>query len=140
MDGGAGVKRTSLKRRTPLKQQRQARARIDRQAAEAWAKGARSKPCVICGSRQVQGHHIITQQKLREVAIATGRDFERLRWDARNRLSLCSRHHAAHHNRSHPIPWQVMHAHAPKAVQFARELGLVWWLERTYPDPLEMAA
>lgn len=115
---------------------------IDRQASEAWAWGARSKPCAVCGCGGViEGHHLVTQQTLRKVAEATGLEFERLRWDTRNRLSLCPRHHQAHHAGSHRVPLSVVLEHAPKLMQFVRELDrahdgcepVLCFVERTYP-------
>lgn len=132
------MRRSPLARRTPLKARR--RHIIERQASAAWARGVRTKPCAVCGALGSQGHHIITQQQLRQVAKTLQVDFERLRWDTRNRLPLCPRHHAAHHARTHPVPWSVLEDAAPKVVQFARELGLVYWLERTYPGRVEDAA
>lgn len=142
----AAVKRSAIKPgREPLRRQgkslaRKARKQIDRQASEAWARGAKSKPCAVCGAAGVHAHHVITQQKLRQVAAQNGLDFERLRWDKRNRLPLCPRHHAAHHARTHPIPWVVLEQHCPKVFQLARELGLLWWLEQTYPQARSEAA
>ncbi len=133
-------KRAARKRRKPL------RGPTDRERSEAWAKGKR--PCAVCGAaaHRSHGHHIVTQQKLRQVAAARSVaseldgwasapviDFERIRWDRRNRLWLCERHHAAHHSRAKPITWGVLQEHAPKVFQFAAELGLTPWLERTYP-------
>jgi hypothetical protein len=89
----------------------------------------------MCGAKAgVQGHHVITQQQLRIAASELNKDFERLRWDTRNRLPLCARHHAAHHSAFHRIPRDVLEKACPKVFQFARELGLEWWLERTYGD------
>jgi hypothetical protein len=107
---------------------------IERLAREAWARRARSKTCAVCGAASPRGHHIITQQQLRLTATEHGLDFARLRWDTRNLLPLCDRHHAAHHNRTHPVPRSLLVSGCPKVFQFARELGLVWWVERVYPD------
>lgn len=126
-------------KRSPLKRKRHART-IDRLAGEAWAHRARSKVCALCGARNPQGHHVITQQQLRKTAAELGLEFERLRWDTRNFLALCNRHHDAHHSRRHPVSWSVLVTECPKVVQFARELDLVWWLERTYPGAESEAA
>ncbi len=134
------MKRSQLKRTTPLKRgpgpkprRKPLRGPTDRERSEAFATG--KKPCVICNAAAIhsKAHHIITQQELRKVALRLGRDLESIRWDRRNRLWLCERHHTAHHSRMKPITWAVLEQHAPKVFQFARELGLTPWLERTYP-------
>jgi hypothetical protein len=119
---------TSLKRA-----RRPPRSPSEIEAAAAWAKGVKAKPCALCGAKGVDAHHIITKQKLREVAAADGLDVQSLLWDHRNRLALCRRHHEAHHSRMHPVPWTVLEQHAPKVFQFAREIGVLPWLERNYP-------
>jgi hypothetical protein len=138
------VKRAELKRRKPLergpgpKRSRKPlkvrhRRVIDRQASEAWARSVQAKRCAVCGAAGVQGHHIVYQQHLRRVARKLGVDVDRLLWDKRNALPLCERHHTAHHNASYRITADVLRRHAPKVFQFAREVGLLPWLERTYP-------
>jgi 5-methylcytosine-specific restriction endonuclease McrA len=106
---------------------------IDRQAAEAWARRARSKHCVVCGKPHAKGHHIITQQQLRKTAESEGLDYRRLRWDQRNLLPLCERCHVRHHSRIAPVPLAVILTEAPKVLQLARELGIEWYLSREYP-------
>lgn len=101
--------------------------------AKAWATHARGKRCVVCGAARPRGHHIVTQQKIRELAKGDEELWQRWRWDTRNQLALCDRHHMAHHNRHRPVTWQEMLAYQPKALQFARELKVEWWLEATYP-------
>lgn len=139
--GRGKLARKPLKARAPVKRS------IDRMASEAWAKGVRGKPCAVCGAKQrVSGHHIVTQQLLRRIAQQTDLDFERVRWDARNRLPLCERHHEAHHSRARPVAlWRVLLA-APKLMQFVRELDraldgepVAAFIDRTYrnePGPL----
>lgn len=97
-------------------------------------RGVRSKRCAICGARQVQGHHILRQQDLRRAAQALDLEFERLRWDDRNRLPLCEKCHGLHHARQRPVPLQVLIKHAPKVFQMARELELEESLRRQYAD------
>lgn len=119
--------------RKPLRQVHRVKVAIDRQAAAAWAAAARRKRCVVCGAKEPQGHHIVWQQQLRRQATWLGVEFERLRWDRRNLLPLCEGCHGANHARSRPVTLEELRAHAPKVFQFARELGLLPWLERTYP-------
>lgn len=129
------MRRSALNKRPAVKQA------IDRQASEAWAWGARSKPCAVCGAvGGVEGHHVVYQQTLRKAALATGLEFERLRWDTRNRLPLCARHHQAHHSGRYRVPLEVVLEHAPKLMQFVRELDrahdgcepVACFVERTY--------
>jgi hypothetical protein len=139
--GTKGLKRAPLKRQSkPL---RQAKAKvIDRIASEAWAKGARAKACAVCRARKgaiIRGHHIVYQQELRRIAVDLEIDLERLRWDDRNRLSLCDRCHERHHNGSRPVSGAVLHKHAPKVFQFAAEIDRQYghakvasFLERKY--------
>lgn len=103
---------------------------MNRQAASAWAHRARGKRCVICGAARPRGHHIVYQQILRREHPDR---YEDIRWDYRNLLPLCDRHHAMHHSRAKAIPLSIVLVAQPKVVQFARELDLVWWLSRTYP-------
>lgn len=128
-------------RRTPMKKRPSVNRVIDRQASEAWAWGARSKPCAVCGvTAGVEGHHVVYQQTLRKVAQMTGLEFDRLRWDTRNRLPLCARHHQAHHVGRLRVPLEVVLEHAPKLMQFVRELDrahdgcepVSCFIERTY--------
>lgn len=103
-------------------------------AASSWKAGVATAACVMCAARPVHGHHIVTQQEIRKAAARTGGDVDELLWDQRNRLALCADCHASHHARSHPIPFNVLLTHAPASLEFASELGLDWWIERTYPD------
>jgi heterodisulfide reductase subunit C len=107
--------------------------RTDSEAARAWVRRARCMRCVICGERGPRGHHIITQQLLRRTALSKGLDLEAIRWDQRNLLALCDRHHAAHHAKMPAIALSIVLMHQPKVLAFASELGLVWWLSREYP-------
>jgi len=137
---GAPLKRTPLERRTELvrsssrKLRRRARRVTNRDAAEAWGKGIRGKPCAVCGRGPCQGHHVITQQQLRRIARTNALDLQSLLWDSRNRLPLCEACHYAHHQRRRTVPRAVLRRHCPKVFQFARELDLEWWLEREYPS------
>lgn len=120
-------------RRTPLKR-RQAARRTDPAAAEAWHERAAREPCAVCGqiSPANHGHHALTQQALRNRASELGLDIEQIRWDQRNHITLCPRHHAAHHNASGRVTLATILAAAPKLQQFARELDLEWRLQTDY--------
>lgn len=143
------MKRSQIKRKRPMKARPGVRRALDRQASEAWAKSARTKPCAVCGATRAQGHHLIPQQRLRRVAEDTGLDFERIRWDARNRLPLCERHHAAMHSRAHPLSLELVLREVPKFLQFVRELDRAYgdgrdpvmaFVERTYGSSDERRA
>ena len=128
---GAGLARTERK---PVKhRKRPLRTASTRERSEAWARGGRAKCCAICGSANVQGHHIVYQQRIRRAAQKLGLDVDRLLWDDRNRLWLCPRHHDAAHSRARPVSRSVLERHAPKVFQFTREIGELPWLERMYP-------
>lgn len=127
------LKRTGgLRQRTPLRAKRR-RPVTDRAMAEAWAAGAR-RPCVVCGDPDVEIHHVITQEQLRVVARSRGLDLEPLRWDHRNALAVCEKHHAAHHARRERLPRLLLERWCPGVFAMADELGLTPWLERTYPQ------
>jgi hypothetical protein len=99
-------------------------------AAVLWRQKALASRCVICGSRRTRGHHIITQQQLRHSHPAV---YDDVRWDLRNQLALCDAHHVDHHSRRHAIPLHTVLAYQPRVLPFARQLDLLWYLERRYP-------
>lgn len=72
----------------------------------------------------LEAHHVVTQQQLRKI----GRDD--LRWDVRNGLTLCERHHRRHTRALTRVPFELLR---PENVAFAEELGVVWILGRYYP-------
>jgi hypothetical protein len=141
------VKRTELQRgdyqlkRSPMRKRRPKPLTVSqREKQVAWHRGAAAKHCASCGSRHgIEGHHVIRVQVLRREALARGFDFERARWDPRNRLPLCSHCHAAHHGASRRLSLSLLWKHAPKVFQFARELGLSHVLTRDYA-PVERSA
>jgi hypothetical protein len=91
--------------------------------ADVWRAGL--GPCIRgCESLYVDAHHVITAQKLRHFNL-----HDHL-MDHRNRLALCRPCHDAHHNRKHPVMWEEL---PPAAIEFAQEVGLLWWLEKHYP-------
>jgi hypothetical protein len=126
---GDATRPPRLKRRRSVVNDRQ------RQRAEAWAHHARSRSCAVCGSLFVVGHHVITKQQLRHWARTKRLDSDQILYDVRNCLSLCDGCHADHHSWARRLTLPFVLKHCPKLHQFASELGLVWWLERNYPDP-----
>lgn len=113
------MKRTPLRRGRPRR-----RTAGERAASAAW--GTRGR-CEIpydheCDGR-VENHHVIDQEKLRDV----GR--EDLLWDPRNRLRVDNRTHRRHTNAVERIRRDALR---PEHLEFAAELGLEWWIERFY--------
>jgi hypothetical protein len=101
--------------------------------AEALAAGATcscasepSSSCMVHGIcvGPVQGHHAIEKQALKR------RGLHRFLDDLRNRVPVCEHRHEQHTSRVKPIPRELL----PSSVfEFARELGLTWWLDKHYP-------
>jgi 5-methylcytosine-specific restriction endonuclease McrA len=105
------MKRSGLKRRSkPPKQPDELERMADFKAA-ADAQGC----CQVCGSRTaLVAHHVVTRNHVER----EGGDA----WDTRNAIPLCSGPsgcHAAHHNRTRPIPLSVVPA---ETLEFANEL------------------
>jgi hypothetical protein len=88
-------------------------------------------PCAVCPVEgvechgQVTGHHIITQQQLRQHGL------ELELWNLRNRLPVCDGRHGQHHRASRRIPRSVLPV---EALEFAEEHGLTRLIERYYPE------
>jgi hypothetical protein len=133
---GEPLKRSgALERRALPKRRSQKRplAVSDRIKSEGWHAGVEGHLCAVCGRRRAEaGHHIIRVQTLRKEALSRGFDFERVRWDVRNRLAVCGECHERHHKASRRIPLALLRRKAPKVFQFARELGLAHVLQRDY--------
>lgn len=126
--GDRGVRQ----RRPLLKHRRHRRSVVARERAEVWAATARGLPCAVCGrTGGSRGHHTLYQGWLRAVAAEHQLDFELLRWDPRNLLALCEGCHVAHHSAARRVPRRVLPA---GVFQMAQELGLVWRIDRTYPE------
>lgn len=69
-------------------------------------------------------HHILYAQTLRHHGHS-----DKL-WDLRNRMILPRSTHARHHAGFAPILFEQLPV---DAIQFAKEVGLYWWLEQHYP-------
>ena len=103
-----------------------------------WLVLQRDGGCVMAGDggcgtgidSELQAHHVITQQKLRKLKR------EDLRWDVRNGLTLCERHHRRHTRALKRVPFELLR---PENVEFAEELQLGWLLEKQYPKTREAA-
>jgi hypothetical protein len=79
----------------------------------------------------LEGHHIITQQQLRKVDAT-----EEQRWDVRNGMALCERHHRRHTRALERVPFHLLRL---EAFEFAEELKVGWLLAKYYPQVKEAA-
>lgn len=75
-------------------------------------------------SGPIEGHHLITQQSLRK------RGHSHDVWDIRNGLGVCQRAHRRHTSAKERIPYEKI---PQEAIEFAREIGVEWHLDRYYP-------
>lgn len=136
------MKQSELQRKTALRRGRPKPLSVSaREKSEAWHRGI-GCTCMVCGNTyrvECDAHHIVPLQTLRREAKRLGFDFERVRWDRRNRLACCRICHERHTSRHRPISRSVLVRHASKVFQFARELNLTWALDREYPEPVREA-
>lgn len=140
-----------LARRTPLKRTGTWRAskatweRLDAQAHAAWKQKVTHGRCVVCvadgrerdAHPEHDPHHVLPQRVIRRYVRSlrlpvedAKRLLRSLLWDPRNGICLDRRCHDKHESGFRPVPRELIPA---KAFQFARELGLDWWLEKHYP-------
>lgn len=120
----------------PMKRpRRQTTAAVLIAGRRAWRFRAQSGPCAICGSRiGVTGHHVIPLRFLKTLGVD-----EASWYDVANQLRLCSdpapnRCHDRHELHVARVPRAVVLEHAPRSVQFASDHGLMWLLDREYPE------
>lgn len=106
---------------------------------EQWRRAvAGGKPCAVCGTRlDVQAHHVVYQQVLRNIAQSAACSPEPWLWDKRNGLPVCKHCHGSHHGGSRPISRALLVKLVPTVFVFAREVGpiAVAHLRRRYPLP-----
>jgi hypothetical protein len=126
------MRRSPLKRRTPLKATRRQpnpMTAAGREARAAWA--ANLGPCVVCPTEggvcagPVQGHHAIAKQSLKRHGL------HRVLWDPRNRVPVCEHRHEQHTTRYRPIPRSLLPA---SVFEFADELGLGRYIDKVYGE------
>jgi hypothetical protein len=85
----------------------------------------------VCGGREnVQGHHVITQERLHRVEKERGLKSGSLVWDSRSGLAICERCHTRHTSAFRRIPRSCL---SVANWAFINELGLDWWIARYYP-------
>lgn len=128
------MKRSRIKRRTPLKRGGMLRRRRPKPVgvivADIWREGWEEGRCVVCGTRRnLDAHHAVPRRALIRLGFA---DYV---MDKRNRVWACRHDHESHENRHRPI----RRCELPASVfEFAAELGLEWYIDRHYP--VEVAA
>jgi hypothetical protein len=127
-------------RRTPLRRGRRIRRREpepisleERALAGEFHRHTVCRPCVVCGRTQrearaamtrITAHHAISQQALRRLGLPL--------WDPRLGVPVCWEPcHRRHTSRHTPIRRSQL---PPEALDFAREHGLEYVIEREYPE------
>lgn len=139
-------KRDSLPRRAFLRRRRK-RAGVHEQilrtnwiyelAVRATPPGEELPRCEVTGeteleaAERLEGHHIIEKEHLRQHFPSghNGRTLTELVWDPRNGLLVRHTIHRRHTSRHEPIPQSAL---PEEAREFARELGLEWYLAGRY--------
>ncbi len=102
---------------------------------KAWRRRTQTRACAQCGSLVGRtGHHIIPLQVLKREGVPRW-----LWWDTRNHLCLCAepapeRCHQRHELHVRRVPRAVVLAGAPRALEFAAEVGLQRVFDREYPE------
>lgn len=123
--------------RGSLSRSRPAAARPDPERVawqRAWNRCTQRVPCAMCGSYIGRtGHHVLPLQVLKREGIP-----DWLWWDTRNHLCLCmepssARCHQRHELYVSRVPRAVVLAGAPRALEFAAEVGLLHIFDREYP-------
>jgi hypothetical protein len=100
-----------VSQRNGLRSRPKRSTRIERTLARDFrAAVLRGSPCLGCGARADDPHHVVYQQHLRQRHLPL--------WDPRDGIALCRRCHEAHHNRSQPIACSVL---PDAALEFAFE-------------------
>lgn len=88
----------------------------DPELAAAWHRAVvhRGARCLVCGGRtHLQGHHVISQQAIRSHARSLRlkpAETQRLLWDSRNGVALCSPCHDRHTSAFRRVPRRLLPA------------------------------
>lgn len=140
-----GTKRLKQTRKPPPSKDEQALAAAFHAHTRANATPRFGSPplCACCGRaaplnvprnhpRRGHAHHVISQQKLEDVARERGIDPAVLKWDDRNGLWLCAQCHMNHEAGTKRIPFRVL---TMVNLTFASDMGLDWYVldHRRYP-------
>lgn len=135
------MKRTALKRKTPLRPKQtfeeKVRARLRRYpptprrgdiVSTIWRRDLGA--CVVCPfeggtcAGPVEAHHLIPASVLRKHGL------QAFLMDLRNRAAVCSHRHEQITTAYKPFPVELL----PGAFfEFAADTGLMWWVDRHYP-------
>jgi hypothetical protein len=112
-------------KRTPLKA-RPKPSTTDTDAARAWwVAVVKGKRCVVCKSRYLlQGHHVVSQQRLKKEypkGAPDGRSLQELLWSVENGIPVCAFHHMRHESAFERIPARLIPL---AAFKFAADLKL----------------
>lgn len=147
--GYSGMQPTSVvqkakkpkKPRKALKRKPKARrSQLAKRLSERWRHGV-GEVCANCGRKAdwvqvfIEGHHVVRQSLIKARAKEEGWSEEELTrrlWDERNRMDLCRECHLGKHHNGNALPWSLVQRVTPKAIQFAREIGLLRRVSREY--------
>lgn len=98
----------------------------------AWIEAVvpRGAACAVCGSRRtLEGHHVVSQHRLKRIARARGVAPADLLWAPEVGLCVCERCHSHHELAFRRIPRRCL---TEANLAFARALGEEPFIERTY--------
>jgi hypothetical protein len=127
----------SLRRKSPPKESALAKRLRRRWGTMVGEKCANCDRTTKEGAR-IEGHHVVRKELIKGRAREqkwTQDELDRRLWDLRNKLDLCERCHKGKHHNGKKLPWSLVRKAAPKAIQFAREIGLVRRAARDYANP-----
>jgi hypothetical protein len=104
---------------------------------EVWYRWPLAAQCEVCREKPAdEAHHVVREQTLRAFARDRGYDFEKVRWDIRNRQLVCKEPcHEKHTNASQRIPVSMLR---PDTLEFILEYGFEGQLEREYDHSEEV--
>lgn len=140
-DPPARKPRKPLKRGSSLKTSKKARrSQLAGRLSKRWREGV-GRVCANCGREAdwvqvfIEGHHVVRQSLIKARAKEedwTQEELDRRLWDERNRMDLCRDCHLGKQHNGKPLAWSLIQKVTPKAIQFAREIGLLRRVSREY--------
>lgn len=140
------MKRTNLSRRVSLQARNGikpvTRGKRGARPASGWTQSVfdmHGRVCFVTGEPAVQAHHVLEASALRRELAAklTRSELVAVLSDPRNGMPVSLRAHQRHDCWQRRIGREDLPA---SAWPFAAEHGLLWLLDRTYPDTEEQAA